>query len=112
MRIPILVDRYHGDQALTIVCKRCHTEAVLDPEDLLNEGLYECPANTELSRTVSTARRCGGSAVMKYEEAERCKSCGKLGFYELVLAGCCSRRCMLQAEYAESLHQNAQSHNA
>jgi hypothetical protein len=100
---PILIERYRGNQAMTIVCERCHAEAVIDADDLVNDDLYECPADTELSRKASPAPRCRGYACMKYVEADRCKSCRKLGFFEDALNGCCSRVCMLQAEYAESL---------
>lgn len=102
---PILVEKWTGNQSMTIICESCKAEAVITPDDLLNEGLYECPADTELSRKASTAARCRGTAVMKYEEAERCRGCGTLGFYGDVahLEGCCSRRCKLQAEYADSL---------
>jgi hypothetical protein len=106
-RYPILVERFSGKQALVIVCESCHTEAVLVADELLNEGLYECPANTELARTASTATRCPGYACMKYDEAERCGGCGRLGFYDDKLAGCCSRKCMLQAEYAATLRASA-----
>lgn len=102
-RYPIIVARYTTDQALTIICDRCHAEAVIHPDDLLNEGLYECPADTELSRAASTAQRCRGSAFMKYEEGDPCKGCGRLGFWDRKLDGCCSRRCQLQAEYAAAL---------
>lgn len=103
-RYPILVERYSSAKAMTIICERCYAEAVLDPDELLNEGLYECPADTELSRRASTEKRCRGHAIMKYEEADRCKGCGRLGFYRAeVNAACCSRRCMLVAEYAATL---------
>jgi hypothetical protein len=92
---PILVERFEGSQALTIVCEKCAAEAVIDPNDLSNEGLYNCPQN------------CGGLAVMKFDEGDRCKGCGKLGYWHgpftTPIDGCCSRRCKLQAEYAESL---------
>jgi hypothetical protein len=116
MSLPVLVERYSGEQAMTIICERCHTEAVLDPDELLNEGLYECPADTELSRRASAEKRCRGHAIMKYEEADKCKGCGKLGFYESAgpssnyyapqMVGCCSRRCMLVAEYAATLAEH------
>lgn len=105
---PILVERYEGDKGMTIICERCHAEAVLDPDELLNEGLYECPADTELSRRASTEKRCRGHAIMKYEEADKCGGCNRLGFYRAeVNAGCCSRRCMLVAEHAASLVKSA-----
>lgn len=99
---PILVERYRGNQALTIVCERCGAEDVINPDKILNEDFYECPADAELGRRVSTAPRCRGSAAMKYVEADRCPGCRRLGFWE-GLDGCCSRRCQLQAEYARSL---------
>lgn len=100
---PIIVAHLTAEQALTIVCERCGAEANIAADGLHNEGLYECPADTELARTASTAGRCRGSAVMKYEEGDTCPSCGKLGFFDRALKHCCSRRCMLQAEYAEQL---------
>jgi hypothetical protein len=110
---PILVERWSDDQALTIICERCYAEAVLDPDELLNEGLYECPADTELSRRASTERRCRGSAVMKYDEGDKCEGCGKLGYWHGVrmspIDGCCSRRCKLQAEYASVLAKPART---
>lgn len=88
---PILVERWTGDQALTIVCERCGAEAVLAPAGLLTEGLYQCPDG------------CPGAAVMKYDEADRCGGCGTLGYHSPTLDHCCSRRCQLQAEYAATL---------
>lgn len=99
---PILVARWTGDQALTIVCERCHTEAVIDPDDIRSEDLYECPADAVRRRRASITARCGGSASMKYVEGEQCASCGTLD-YSMPVDGCCSRRCALQAEYAQSL---------
>jgi hypothetical protein len=104
---PLPVRRFTPDQATTIICEVCHTEAVIEADDLLNEGLYECPANTELGKLASTAPRCPGSAVMKYEEADPCPNCGKLGWFDPVLKGCCTRVCMLQFEYAASLVEKA-----
>lgn len=93
-RYPILVERYNGKQGITIVCERCHAERVIDADELNNEDLYDCPV------------QCGGSACMKYAEADKCPSCGKLGFWHGTLGGCCSRVCMLQAEYAKALHDD------
>lgn len=87
---PILVEDWSGDQAVTIVCLRCYAEAVMDPDDLMNEGLYNCPRN------------CGGMAIMKYELAMACKNCGTLDF-NMPVDGCCSRRCALQVGYAATL---------
>jgi hypothetical protein len=87
----VLVVDYKGDQALTIICERCAAEAVIDADDILNDDLYACPAG------------CPGSAGMKYWQADPCVNCGKLGFWSDRLKRCCSRSCMLQAEYAASL---------
>lgn len=95
---PILVRNFPTpDSALTIVCETCHAEEVISPDDLLNEGLYTCP------RGISA---CDGTAIMKYEPADQCPGCKKLGFFGGMndpLDGCCSRVCMLQAEYAKTL---------
>jgi hypothetical protein len=104
---PIIIERWTGMQALTIVCERCHTERVIDADEIYNEDIYECPADTERARTASTEPRCGGLACMKYVEGDRCKGCRKLGFFHDALKGCCSRACMLQAEYAEQLKERA-----
>lgn len=90
-KYPILVRRFTSDQSLTIVCVVCEAEAVISQDDILNDGWYACPAG------------CDGIAVFKYEEADTCPSCGKLGFFEAVLDGCCSRVCKLQHEYAQRL---------
>jgi hypothetical protein len=88
---PILIEHYTGKQSMTIVCKDCHTERVLSPDDLSNEGIYHCAA-------------CDAwNATYKYEEADKCPNCGTLGFYEAVLDYCCSRVCQLQTEYARDL---------
>lgn len=88
---PIPVENFDGDKALTIICETCRGEAVIDADEILTEGLYRCP------------RGCGGTAVMKYEVADRCKGCGKLGWFSGGPSGCCSRACALQAEYAAML---------
>ena len=93
-RYPILVREFKGMQSLTIVCETCHAEEVISPDDILNEGLYACPAGI-------TA--CGGTAVMKYEQADPCPGCAKLGFWSERLGFCCSRVCQLQSEYAAAL---------
>lgn len=102
MNYPILVERWTGAQALTIVCERCHAERVIDADEISNEDIYECPGDWELGRTASTAKRCRGSACMKYMEGERCRGCGGMAF-EQPVDGCCSRKCQLQAEYAATL---------
>lgn len=90
---PILVADWTGAQAMTIVCESCHAERVLEDDGaLLSEGMYPCP------------RGCGGWATYKYEQADKCGGCGKLGFYDSKINdGCCSRVCQLQAEYAKDL---------
>jgi hypothetical protein len=89
-RYPILVERLTGDQALRIACQVCPWETTITAEEIRNERNYGCP-------------QCGGSADYKYEEADKCPNCGRLGFFSPVLNHCCSRVCMLQAEYAETL---------
>lgn len=91
---PIPVERFKGDQSMQIACEHCHADKTLTVDELLNEGLYPCPAD------------CGGTAVYKYEETPRCPGCLRFVPDLLVaekLDGCCSRVCQLQAEYAESL---------
>lgn len=93
-RYPILVKQWRGNQSLIVVCEYCDGERAISSDELRNEGGYSCPVNAG----------CPGSAVMKYEEADECPGCKTLGFYRPeVNAGCCSRKCMFQAEYAESL---------
>jgi hypothetical protein len=93
-RYPILVDRWDAKHPSdTAVCERCHADFKWDP----SEG-----DPYDLCATHDNGSGCGGQIVMKYTEGERCKACGKLD-YEMPLSGCCSRKCMLQAEYAEIL---------
>ena len=95
MSYPILVERYTGAQAMTIVCRHCHAEEVIGPDDIVNDDLYACPR---------WAEGCEGVAQHKYLEADhKCGGCGQLGFFSADLGNCCSRRCQLQAEYAETL---------
>ena len=91
MSYPILVEKLTPEQALRIVCQRCGAEEEIGEDEILNDAVYACPKN------------CGGAAIYKYEWADKCPGCGKLGFYEKVLDGCCSRVCQLQAEYAKEL---------
>lgn len=96
---PILIRRMTGAKALTIICQRCDTEAVIHPDDILNEGLYMCPRNE-----YGKPAQCDGSAVMKYDQGDECKGCEKLGFWDRdTLKGCCSRKCMLQVEYLKTI---------
>ena len=88
---PILVEKLTAEQAMRIRCETCGAEKDITDDEILNDAVYACP------------KRCGGSAVYKYEWADKCGGCGKLGFYEKVLDGCCSRVCQLQAEYKREL---------
>lgn len=88
---PILVDRYRRDQSVTVICTLCLAEKVVGLADGVGlDGQTRCV--------------CGGETTFKYIEARVCPSCRKVGFWPAELAGCCSRACMLQAEYAKSLN--------
>lgn len=92
MDYPILVEKYKEDQATRVICTRCEREytdwdpADGDPYDLCSK----CDS-------------CEGDLMFKYEQADCCRGCGELGFYEKILDHCCSRVCQLQAEYLVSL---------
>lgn len=90
MTEPILVKDYKGDQAFTIRCQACDAEAVIHPDDLSNEDIYDCPDG------------CGAIAEHKYWLADECPNCGKLGFWAVNLDYCCSRVCQLQNEYRKA----------
>jgi hypothetical protein len=98
---PILVERW-GKKAPSdrVVCERCHAEFSHDP----SEG---DPYDLCLRHGNPTVGECGGQLVYKYAEADKCGGCGKLGFYDTKLSHCCSRKCMLQAEYAATLGSGA-----
>lgn len=92
MTYPILVakwdDKHPPDLA---VCEACGWETRYDPAEGPPEDVLTCGA-------------CGAfDMTNKYDVGDACKGCGKLGYFDKVLAYCCSRACMLQAEYAESL---------
>lgn len=90
-KYPILVERYEGNESVTIVCTSCDTQELLDPSDLNHDAQWPC-------------EKCPGTMIFMYEEADRCPNCQRLGFYsDFPTKGCCSRVCMLQMEYAESL---------
>jgi hypothetical protein len=94
---PILVERYDAkhpaDMAICVGCKR---ERKMDPAD--GDPYDMC----------LTCRVCGDGIMWKYNEADKCPGCGTLGFWDHdVLKGACSRKCMLQAEYAASLKARA-----
>lgn len=91
---PILVKDFAvpGD-ALRVACTDCdHTWKADDVDDYISWiDFRDCP-------------HCGSFALVPmYEEAPACNNCGKLGYWESVLEYCCSRACMLQAEYAKKL---------
>lgn len=91
-RYPILVERWDEQHPSDMaVCERCHKTVTIDPSE--GDPYDRCLKH----------RGCGGQVVMKYEQADKCGGCGRLGFYEKALSHCCSRRCMLQAEYAKTL---------
>ena len=90
---PILVERYQGKQSMVIVCESCGAEEQINPNDFGCEGLYSCPAECHPRAT----------AVFKYEEADRCLNCRKLGHFPEWCAPCCSRVCKSQTEWAQEL---------
>lgn len=94
-RYPILVERLRLAQAATVVCERCDGKFMWDPSQGDPHDL--CSKHGE----------CGGQLVYMYDEAPKCKGCGTLGHHDKALNYCCSRVCMLQAEYAESLKARA-----
>lgn len=99
---PILVERWDAKHPSdTAVCERCHAEFKWDPTE--GDPYDLCAKHGHLLKS-----ECGGQIVMKYDVGERCKGCGKLD-HEMprALNGCCSRKCMLQAEYAAALKARA-----
>ena len=90
-KYPILVEKYRPGQALDVVCQSCDAEMIGDPSEN-SDGLYTCAVPS-----------CQGLTTWKYEEADKCGGCGKLGHFHERLGYCCSRRCQLQAEYAKEL---------
>jgi hypothetical protein len=98
MTYPIFVERFQGVQSVTVVCTLCTAERLAEMHDVDLDGGGPCPDD-----------KCGGWTTFKYLEVDKCAGCGKLGQWEPALARCCSRRCALQAEYAESLHARART---
>lgn len=99
---PILVARWDAEHPADLaVCTRCGYERTWDP----SEGdPYDCCIKHEGKLTDG----CHGQIVMKYDEGDSCRNCGKLDYpLPRGLQGCCSRRCLLQWEYAESLKARA-----
>jgi hypothetical protein len=90
-KYPILVERYDSKHpADTAVCEDCNAEHTYDPMD---GDPYDLCLKCS----------CGGQIVFKYLWADRCPGCERLGWYRKEMNGCCSRRCMLVAEYAAHL---------
>lgn len=97
---PLPVERLTPDKAVRLVCPRCAFERDATEEEIgLCAGLGSCgkcsPAGDGPGRW--------SFLTWKYQEADRCKGCGELGWFPETLNSCCSRPCMLQAEYAETL---------
>jgi hypothetical protein len=99
---PILVDRWDDKHPADLaVCERCHATFKWDPADGDPYDLCQTHGNPTVKND------CGGQIVMKYDAAPKCGGCGRLGYWDKALAYCCSRRCQLQAEYAETLRMTA-----
>jgi hypothetical protein len=89
---PAPVERFGKDEATLLACGRCGAARQADPDELgMIDGLGVCP------------EECGGWMEWAYQEADKCPGCGALGWFADELDGACSRRCMLQAEYAKTL---------
>jgi hypothetical protein len=99
---PILVARWDEKHPATqAVCTRCEATFEWDPSE--GDPVDLCSKHGNAS-----AGECGGQIVMKYDEGMTCPNCGKLDYtMPDGLNGCCSRKCMLQAEYAEQLRRKA-----
>lgn len=103
---PILVENFDAKHPADLaVCTKCHATFTVDP----GEGDPYDMCTKHGNPTVPGD--CGGQIVMKYDVGYRCKSCRKLDWsMPDGLKGCCSRRCMLQFEYAESLQDGRHEH--
>ena len=98
---PILVARWDDKHPADLaICEACGYERKWNPEDGDPYDLCICHHG------------CGGQIVMKYDEGTPCGNCGELAYSHPVKRKVegqrypehyCSRRCMLQAEYAEAL---------
>lgn len=97
-RYPILVAQYDERHPCDLaICEGCKKTRKWDPDD--GDPCDMC----------IQCKDCGGDIVFKYVEADKCRGCGKLGFWSKVLCYCCSRPCMLQAEYAKTLASSART---
>jgi hypothetical protein len=102
-RYPILVERFRGNQVLTVGCQDCSHEFECAPDDIRSDCSWTC--------------RCGGWMTFKYVEADyKCPGCDKLHFDRTPYPKraehgtcflACSRVCHLQDEYARSLVESA-----
>jgi hypothetical protein len=95
---PILVEKFTDDQAYIVVCEDCGLRARLTGDEVAGEVGYRAAGGF-----LTCVHGCDGSMTYAYEEALRCGGCRSLGHHEKALNYCCSRACMLQAEYAASL---------
>lgn len=92
-RYPRLTEAFRDGQATRLACNGCGVtwQGTFEEVSSVMAWPYACP-------------KCGKfEVVVAYDLADRCKGCGRLGFYHEDLDFCCSRRCMLIAEYAEFL---------
>jgi hypothetical protein len=95
---PKLVKRMTDTQARTLGCESCGYERqATDEQVACYEVTSECPN-----------ARCDGARLdWAYFEGDPCPSCGTLGIHDKEMLRCCSRRCMLQVEYARTLGRAA-----
>jgi len=90
--IPVAPGDFTGEACTTLACEKCGVTRQADPDEIgMTDGLGACP------------NRCGGYMTWAFDAADRCGGCGQLGWFPSTLNHCCSRVCMLQAEYAKRL---------
>ena len=93
MNEPILVESLSAKQVRRLRCENCGYERDCNlPDELNQEDTYDCPA-------------CGAwSMHFKYVQADSCANCKKLGHWDRIGGRLvCSRVCLLQLEYGETL---------
>jgi hypothetical protein len=92
--LPILVERFSSAQAKRLACEHgCGFERDATGDEIAS-GAHE----------YGIGCRCGGVLIYKYEEAQKCANCGRLGWWQTPYGdGTCSRACHLQVEYAKEL---------